>query len=175
MILKIKINFAKDKKKLYIITNQKLIIMIQRKQTLFLLIAMLLILLTLMFPFIETNLILFDSFTMEQLNINNPIIINSFPIAIYVIILSVLHLLAIFMFKKRPLQMRITIFSLILSVGFYGLLLFYHFQAKEQLGLEFSMYKYTLITPLIAAVFDFLAFKGIQKDEILVRAADRLR
>ena len=149
--------------------------MIQRKQTLFLIVAMLLILLTLILPFIETEFILFDSFNIEQIGVDNPIIVNSFPIAIYVIILSILHLFAVFLFKKRPLQMRITIFSLILSVGFYGLLLFFHFQAKEQFSLEFSMYNYTLITPLIAAVFDFWAYKGIQKDEILVRAADRLR
>ena len=149
--------------------------MIQRKQSLFLLVAMLLILLTLMFPFIDSEFLLFDSFKLQQIGIDNPISINSFPIAIYLILLSVLHLLAIFLFKKRPLQMRITLFSLLLSLGFYGLLLFYHFQAKEQFGIEFSMYNYTLITPLIAVVFDFFAFKGIQKDEILVRAADRLR
>ncbi|MBN2892632.1 MAG: DUF4293 domain-containing protein [Bacteroidales bacterium] len=149
--------------------------MIQRKQTLFLLASILLILFVLFVPFIKTEYVIFDSFKIEQLGIENPLSVNSFPIAIYVIIVVFLHLLTIFLFKKRTLQMRFTIFSLILSVGFYGLLLFYHFQSKEQFGLDFSFYNYSLVTPLIAAVFDFWAFKGIQKDELLVRASDRLR
>lgn len=149
--------------------------MIQRKQTLFLLTAMMLILTVLILPFIETSYVIFDSFKIQQVGINNPIIIKSYPIAIYVIFLGFLHLLTIMLFKSRPLQMRFTMFNLILSIGFYGLLFFYHFQAKDQFSLEFSMYEYSLITPLLAAVFDFLAYKSIQKDEILVRAADRLR
>jgi Domain of unknown function (DUF4293) len=149
--------------------------MIQRKQTLFLLTAMMLILTVLIFPFIETASILFDSFKIQQVGIDNPIIVNSFPIAIYAIFLGFLHLLTIFLFKKRPLQMRFTMFNLILSIGFYGLLFFYHFQSKDQFSLDFSMYQYSLITPLLAAVFNFLAYKNIQRDEILVRAADRLR
>ncbi len=149
--------------------------MIQRKQTLFLIVAILLISYVLFVPFVETEIFIFDCFSIEQIKIKNPIVHNTYPITIFVGITLLCHLLSIFLFKNRNIQMRFTIFSMLLAVGFYGLLVFYHFQYQKEFGIEFFMYEYPLVTPLLAAVFDFLAFKGIQKDELLVRASNRLR
>ncbi len=149
--------------------------MIQRKQTLFLLAATALIAFVLFIPFIETENLLFDSFKIEYLNVEQTKTVNAYPIAIYVIITAVLHFFTIFRYKRRPKQMRFTVFCLLLAVGFYGLLAFFHFSVAKEFAFDFKMYNYSLVTPLIAAVFDFMAFKGIQKDELLVRAADRLR
>lgn len=149
--------------------------MIQRKQSLFLLVAMLLIIFVLFVPFIQTEYVKFDSFSITNLKIEDAKSISLYPIGVFIILISSLHLLTLFLFKNRRLQMRFTIFCLLLSVGFYGLLLFYHFQLKDEYGIDFFMYNYSLVTPLLAAVFDFLAFKGIQKDELLIRASNRLR
>jgi len=149
--------------------------MLQRKQSLFLLTAMLLIISNLFIPFVDTSDLTFSSFELEGLAIDNLKIISTFPIAILISIIGLLNIIAVFMFKNRPLQMRLTMFALLLSVGFYGLLLFYHFMSKEHFNIAFSQYNYGLVTPLLAAVFDFMAFNGIRKDEKLIKDSDRFR
>lgn len=149
--------------------------MLQRKQSLFLIAAMFLIVSNLLVPFVATENLMFNAFKLESINPDNNIAISTFPIGIYLIILSVLNLITIFLFKNRPLQMRLTMLALFLSVGFYGVFLFYHFMSKDQIVIEFSSYSFGLIAPILAAVFDFMAYKGISNDEKIVRDSDRLR
>jgi len=149
--------------------------MLQRKQTLYLLVSSLLLLFAILTPFVQNSELIFTSFLLKQKIVENPLVLQTFPIAILLIILIILHLFCIFLFTNRFIQLRFVIFSMILTFGFYGILLFYHFMAKDKFGLEFYMYSYSLVSPLIAIIFDFMAMKGIQKDEKLVRDADRLR
>jgi len=149
--------------------------MIQRKQTLYLLTAIVLIMFNLLNPFVKSSELIFDAFNIKQLAETTPIIIKTYPIAIYLIVLSVLHLFTIFLFKGRPFQMRFTILSLILSIGFYGILFYYHYIANLQLTIEIHQYSFGLITPFLAAVFDYMAYGGIKRDEKLVKDSERLR
>jgi hypothetical protein len=149
--------------------------MLQRKQTLYLLVSALLLLFATLTPFIENSEIVFTSFAIKQKIADNPLVLQTFPIGIFLIILIIFHLFCIFLFTNRLIQLRFVIFSFILTFGFYGILLFYHFMSKDKFNLEFYMYSYSLVSPLLAIVFDFMAMKGIQKDEKLVRDADRLR
>lgn len=149
--------------------------MIQRKQTLYLLFATILIILNFFNPFVSTNDLSFSVFQIKQLDIANPIIIKSYPIAIYLIFLSLLHLFTILLFKNRIIQMRFTVFCILLSIGFYALLFFYHFLANRQLSIALNQYHYSLVSLLLAAIFDYMAFGGIRKDEKIVRDSDRLR
>lgn len=149
--------------------------MLQRKQSLFLIAAMFLIVSNLFVPFISSQDLIFNSFRIDNLSTDANIVINTFPIAIYAIILVLVHLFAFFLFKNRPLQMRITMLSLLLSIAFYGIILFYHFMSQSQIKMEFNQYGFGLITPILAAVFDFMAYNGIKKDEKIVRDADRFR
>jgi hypothetical protein len=64
---------------------------------------------------------------------------------------------------------------MILALGFYGLLLFYHFMSIPKIPLKFDMYNFGLVSPLLAAVFDYMAYGGIKRDEKIVRDAERLR
>lgn len=149
--------------------------MLQRKQTLYLLTAIVLIIFNLINPFINSSELIFDAFNLKQLVGTAPVIIKTYPIAIYLIILSLLHLFTIFLFKGRPFQMRFAILSLILSIGFYGILFYYHYIANQQLTIEIHQYSFGLVTPLLAAVFDFMAYGGIKRDEKIVRDSERLR
>lgn len=150
--------------------------MIQRKQTLYLFFAAILIILNFFNPFVHTNDLSFSVFQIKQLNIANPIIIKTYPIAIYLILLSLLHLFTILLFKNRIIQMRFTVLCILLSVGFYALLFFYHFLAsKQQISISLNQYHYSLISLLLAAIFDYMAFGGIRKDEKIVRDSNRLR
>lgn len=88
---------------------------------------------------------------------------------------GVLALIAIFLFKNRPWQIRLGIVAIIvtvLGIGFGGYLL-YEAQALELGGLNL---KPAAIFPLLAIIFLALANRYIRKDEKTVKAAyTRLR
>jgi len=92
------------------------------------------------------------------------------PWALFVILLvvAVLAFGTIFLFKKRMLQIRLTIFSTI-----YATLVTFIFMLKEE-SMTFSP-SWTVCLPLVAIILNWLAIRAIGKDEVLVKAYDRLR
>lgn len=79
----------------------------------------------------------------------------------------------IFTFKKRHIQKRILFANMVLIVG---LLFWNNVYAKNLPGASESVsYSIGAFIPLIAVVFCMLALKGISNDEKLLRSADRLR
>ena len=88
---------------------------------------------------------------------------------------AVVSLLNIFLFKRRMLQVRITIFAGFLLLGYclvYGLFV-YRFLGRFD-GSQF-IFSWATSLPVIAMILDYLAFRGIMKDEMLIRTLDRLR
>jgi hypothetical protein len=90
------------------------------------------------------------------------------------ILIPLLALVDIFLFKKRMLQARLNIFLAMLCLGYYGVLAIYIWQAKLALGVEWHLIPWASI-PLICLVLTLMATRRILKDEALVRAADRIR
>lgn len=82
---------------------------------------------------------------------------------------AVISLVNIFNYRNRSLQKRIAILNMLLLV----LLLFWYFQLGKTL--EASKIGIGIFLPMAAILFSFLAIKGIQFDEKLIRSADRLR
>ena len=151
--------------------------MIQRVQTFYLLISFVIITLILFFPFFEFNAgkYIFDCFKISETTDNDiNLIKNSYPLGILISIILLLHLVAVFTFKKRGLQLRITVFTIILLIGFYGLLAFYRFVMLD-FEIISTKYSFTLIIPLISSILVFLANRKIKKDDELVKSADRIR
>lgn len=78
---------------------------------------------------------------------------------------------AIFLYKKRPLQMRISRLGGAILVVYYILLVAAIFSDTN--------YSYTLevgsFLPVLSVALAWMAAHSIKKDEMLVRAADRLR
>ncbi len=83
---------------------------------------------------------------------------------------------ALFLFKKRHAQIRMTQFSLILQIliiagiFFYADLFLEPFKMKTTINFHWGAY-----ISLIPLLTNFLAVRAIKKDEALIRAADRLR
>lgn len=106
--------------------------------------------------------------------------------------LGVLHILvillsamSIMLFRKRMRQLRLTIFSTILLVGYvaaYALFVYYYQlnldeltpAATIQLAPTFHL-RFVAIFPVLSIIFNCLAIQGIRKDEALVRSLDRIR
>ena len=70
-------------------------------------------------------------------------------------------------------QIRLTIFSTILLIGYYATLVTFIFMLKEE-SMTFSP-SWTVCLPLVAIILNWLAIRAIGKDEVLVKAYDRLR
>lgn len=89
-------------------------------------------------------------------------------------LIPLLALIDIFLYKKRLLQARLNIFTVMLCLGYYGVLALYIWLAKMSLGVEWNIQPWASF-PLICLVLTMMATRRILKDEALVRAADRIR
>lgn len=86
------------------------------------------------------------------------------------IAIALASLLALVLFKHRGIQIRVAVIACLLLLGFQIWLAARYFTAPEGI-----VFKFTTILPLVAAVLDFLAIRGILADELLVQSASRLR
>ena len=89
-------------------------------------------------------------------------------------LIPLLALVDIFLFKRRLLQARLNIFTIMLCLGYYGVLAIYIWQARLALDLDWHILPWACI-PLVCLVLTLMATRRILKDEALVRAADRIR
>lgn len=87
---------------------------------------------------------------------------------------SILIFVTIFLYNKRKLQMNICWLTITLLVGENVAMYLITEKYKNMLMVEAS-YKIGFVFPLVAAVLVFLAFLNIRKDERLVKSLDRLR
>lgn len=100
---------------------------------------------------------------------------ESWALFVLLFFVAVVSFLNIFLFKRRMLQVRITIFAGFLLLGYclvYGLFV-YRFLGRFD-GSQF-IFSWATSLPVIAMILDYLAFRGIMKDEMLIRTLDRLR
>ena len=90
------------------------------------------------------------------------------------VLIPLLALVDIFLYKRRILQARLNIFTVMLCLGYYGVLAIYVWLAKTALGVDWHLIPWASI-PLISMILTLMATRAILKDEALVRAADRIR
>ena len=95
-------------------------------------------------------------------------------LAIITLLIPILALVDIFLFKKRILQARLNIFTVMLCLGYYGVLAIYTWFAKMNLDVTWHILPWASV-PAVNLVLTVMATRRILKDEALVRAADRLR
>lgn len=155
--------------------------MIQRKQTLFLLVSGLLMLCTLFVALAKVTvpdmIYTFKPSGVEDLY--GEIVQPSWVLFGVTILIVLLSFITIFLYNNRVLQMRLTVFNLILKVGFYILVAVYLMNFKtyvQSVGADWS-FRITpwLVLPIVAIVFDYLAHRGIAIDEKKIRFMNRLR
>lgn len=98
---------------------------------------------------------------------------NSLLFLLHVAICAMV-LITIFLFRNRNLQIRLCNLSLLLISGLIGLLFF----TADSVGSTFNhqvVYHMGSYFPMIQLALVFAAARAIKKDEELVRSADRLR
>jgi hypothetical protein len=141
--------------------------MIQRIQSVLLLLAALAAFAGFKLSFFSGNIIGTDkSKTFQHLDATGNI-----GILLLAALVGALALIALFLYKNRMLQLRLSIAGLILSVIN---IIFYYLQTKKFVPGEGS-YSITALVTLLVPVFFLLACRGINKDQKLVKSLDRLR
>jgi len=152
--------------------------MIQRVQTIFLLASTSLMAILFFYPFAEIAVgqdiltFRYNGF-FKMIDGAEQQVVSTISTTLILSVILVINIATIFLYKKRKLQLRFTVYNILLMIGTVGALYFLMISSFEQTpSIE---YKITLVFPLIAAVFNYMAFRNIRKDELLVRAVDRIR
>lgn len=152
--------------------------MIQRIQTIWLLLAAITICCLLFIPMVTataggleyhvlaTGLYQTTGDVTKQLEANLPLLITT-------IVVAIISIINIFNFKNRTNQKRLILANVILIIG----LSFWCSQYAKKIpgGLETANYNAGMFLPVVAIFFCVLAMRGINNDEKLIRSADRLR
>ena len=154
--------------------------MIQRIQTVYLLIITALTIAMLFMPLADVRLDdIFYSFKAEGLNtLTTPaqLVYPTWALMALTALIALIACITIFLYKNRMLQIRFCVFNAILLVGFYGLFTFFLLKIVD---LSYSIHpaniRIALVFPLICLILDYLAIRNIGADEMMVRSLDRLR
>lgn len=131
--------------------------MIQRIQSIYLLLAIVVMVVFIFSPFAISG----DSILLTK---------NNIALVIISAVVGVISLVNIFLFKSRKLQMQLctlAIIGIIAAVG-WGI-----YSAIAVTGNDIP--HYGAVFPIAGIIFEWLAKRGIRADEKLVRSAERLR
>lgn len=107
---------------------------------------------------------------------------ETWPLVVLVLVCGAIALGSIFLFRRRTLQVRLVAVGFLFNVVYAFVLFFWavdHYADLLSAGMGGAQPQVTwfvgAFAPLASLVFFFLAQRAIKKDEALVRAADRLR
>jgi hypothetical protein len=152
--------------------------MLQRSQTLFLLGAFVLSLVLLTGPLARFTLD-GSEFVLNHSGLFNAeteiVVVATWPLTIYFVLVAVLAFLNIFLYKNRMRQMRISIFLSLLHAGVVGMMFYYVAVSKSQLEGAITVHQWRFIVPPVCMILLYLAFRRIRRDDLLVKAYDRIR
>jgi hypothetical protein len=139
--------------------------MIQRFQSLWLLLAAIFAFLTFKLPFYSGS--------KKIQGVIQPDVRLNAASQIFILILTgtviLLCFIALFLYKNRKKQLTLTIINIILSIV---LLVLYFLQIQK---FETGIISLSCLFTLVIPIFLFLAARGIGKDEKLIKSLDRLR
>lgn len=154
--------------------------MIQRIQTLYLVVITSLMAITLFAPIATFTVATGDVYTLSAFELSNGQQSQStIWMGILLVLATVLPLVTIFLFKNRQLQLRLCGAEVVLLIGAVVFVGIYYWlsgaNALENVGVEHRSFGWAAIMPLLSLVMAFLAARSIFKDEVLVRSLDRIR
>lgn len=152
--------------------------MIQRKQSLFLLIDAILCIICLMLPL--------GIFRPQQIGVDTTLYNlwirlgdgstnwQSAPLFAILLIHVAISIYTIFIYSKRKLQIKLCTWNIAIIVLWYVVGAIVVFTTGKELEADFKA-GFSAILPIISLILVVMARKGVKADEALIRAADRIR
>ena len=138
--------------------------MIQRQQTLWLLLSAVTALLSFMFPFVTGKLTVNEITTERSINAG-----REFIILILTGIALVIGTVTIFLYKNRKQQMMLCVAGIVISLA---VIILYIMEVKKLTSGTLAL---SSILPFLTIIGFFLAWRNIRKDEKLIKSLDKLR
>lgn len=178
--------------------NRKIQFMIQRIQSIYLLVVSILMLFILFSPIAEIaverkqvinekesadmkEIVVYKNYgAVIYSNDKAKTIFSTWPVTTLICIIGLISFFTIFLYTSRMLQIRICVFNGLLLLGLTGLTYYYFTAIKKQITISDltiiqHTFKISIILPVISFILTFLAFRAIRRDELLVRSYERLR
>lgn len=153
--------------------------MIQRIQTLYLFLVSALMAVTLFCPLAwfagEAGEFSLHAFALES---EGEAIQSTVYLGILLSLACVLPLITIFLYKNRLLQIRLCVAEMVLLLGaaiMEGVYYFLSYRVFSEQTFHTQGFKPAIALPVVCLLFAYLAARAIFRDELLVRAADRIR
>lgn len=145
--------------------------MIQRIQSVWLLLAALCCLSLFFFDVYHANIMVNGAATTQYIRVN-----DHYPSLLIALVITAMPAAAIFMYKTRKRQKVVAIFSIVAIAGFIAMTLsrVTNFNTDNPTATDAS-YWIGAVLPAVAIIFLIMAIRGINKDEKLVKSLDRLR
>ncbi|MCQ2341829.1 MAG: DUF4293 domain-containing protein [Paludibacteraceae bacterium] len=164
--------------------------MIQRRQTLYLLMVVILgtilyfcdvIQFTTLENSQEQRMFLLSAQGLEEVtpeldySASQPVVLNGlWGLTVITLLIPLLALVDIFLYKRRLLQARLNILTAVVCGGYYAMVYMYIWFMRHQIQVDWNVC-FGACLPLVCLVFIIGATRLILKDEMMVRAADRIR
>lgn len=163
--------------------------MIQRIQSIYLLVVLILSMVTLLSPVLE----LASADAYYELSVRGlerstaasalisggeeqaGVVEHAWMLTLISAIIPLVTLITIWLYKHRQLQIRLTVFNSLLMLGYYGMYAFYLYYFKEKYAADAVHPLLPAVFPLVCIVLNVLAIRGIAKDDALVKSYERLR
>ncbi len=155
--------------------------MIQRIQTMYLSLVTILSLLLVKGEFMKFTddtgsviTITFNSMMKGNGNSDTELIQSLPAISVLIILLLAVPFITVFLFKKRKIQLALSKIIIVAAVVLVLTCCYYAFYVISTYNAQLLPVLKTVL-PLFILVFSFLAYRGIKKDDDLVKSYDRLR
>jgi amino acid permease len=96
------------------------------------------------------------------------------PLSVFIILIPITYLITILLFKNRKIQLRLSLFLIVLIVIL--IIAFIHVSISVISKFDAGIIPVLkMFIPLLILIISFLAYRGIKKDDQLVKSYDRLR
>ncbi len=102
------------------------------------------------------------------------LIVRSIPLAALIIVIILLSVVSILLFKSRQVQKVFTLVLVALSLCLIILVTYYSYILLKNYGAELIP-GFKMALPVIILIAAILAYRGILRDDRLVKSYDRLR
>lgn len=89
-------------------------------------------------------------------------------------VIPTIALFTIFQYKNRVKQIRLSVINMLFMLGYYAVLFINIWLISNRLNTEWHL-RFVTALPLVCMVLNYLAIGAIGKDEALVKSTDRIR
>jgi hypothetical protein len=168
--------------KFYTFETINLHIMIQRVQSVYLLLVTILMSFLLIRPYAELTLTDGQVLTFRTHVIENnagseasSTYKATIPVVMLVLIAGLLSFANIFFFSRRIMQLRICIVNTGLLLILLVIMFIYYSSAKHSLDVSHHAFRISAIFPMMSIFLNLMAYRNIQSDEMLVKSYNRIR